>query len=651
MLLFAQFDYHRELSQWELEKGDVRFSISSGISKFVTTKNKFLESKVSLRFATEYWEFGTYIRLNNQINFEIPSDDSFLNISDDQTVFINPNLILTNESYQISKPISLFATRHFGAIDVTVDLSPVFRLERIWTPLINQIDSTTYTISNYEDIRNQADFVSGVLASTTLEPFIFFAGISSLSVARIGDTRSSRMDVVPMIGVGIMNGISWLNLITNFSDVRVQHLQSFYIPWLTEERSVYFRLQGQLSKRLFSSYGASCEVIAPISERMQLSAGYTAVRSKSASFSEKDLKNWYVSVSPPWDEDMESRLPHSSVKIGIQYDLRKESQQSFVQLLRSNFQRTDIYFAKRDFYAYNSVGEIIIRNTASDMVDCRFVLEIEGGLGTYRTEQLRLEPNQTITVPLFLYLPDVTIQKSSETKEMHLSLLERGKEWKVTTVPVTVHEAHHWDGDTKNLHFFLTPEDPTIITNARKILLSSAEMDSSKTVQQRMFFSLKRFITALGRNLKYVSDPTTTFVTDRVQYPVETLEQQAGDCEDLVVYTATSLMSIGYQCAVVDILPASKNRSNNNTQKDVGHVFLLVDTGIETEHAFEINLVDVEWIARKSVNGKSTIWIPVETTVLNKGFDEASRSGVIQYYEHVIAPEEFRQHSVRVVDF
>jgi ABC-type sulfate transport system permease subunit len=47
----------------------------------------------------------------------------------------------------------------------------------------------------------------------------------------------------------------------------------------------------------------------------------------------------------------------------------------------------------------------------------------------------------------------------------------------------------------------------------------------------------------------------------------------------------------------------------------------------------------------------ATIWIPLETTVLSKGFEEAFRNGVVQYYENVLAPDAFSAHSVNVIDF
>jgi predicted transglutaminase-like cysteine proteinase len=645
----AQFDYYRELPSRELNDGDVRFSLTTGISKFVTTENRFLESKASLRFAADRWEYNVVLRLNNQVDFELPGEPGVVDIDEDQVIFLDPNLLLHNQSYHISKPFSFFATRRFGSFDLTADLSPIFRSERLWTPIVNRLDSSTYSITTYEDIREQAEIVSGLLASTSIGPVILFGGASSLSLGHIGDADVTRSSAVPVVGAGLKGIHSWINCVTTLNEWRVQHLQQVDLPW-SPGAPAFLRAQAFINDRQFSSRGGSVDLSVPVTARLQISAGFTSIWSKGRTFSSADLKNWYSSVSSPWDEDMESRLPHSSVKLGMQYDLRKEELRNPVQLMQGNFHHTDIYFAKRDYYAYNAVAGIRVRNTAADPVECQFQVEVEGGIGSYRSERLRMEPDETMDLPLYLYLADASINTPSESRRMSVTVTERGRSWELASTVITLHEPHHWDGDTKNLRFFLTPEDPAIIAASRQMLFSSVTADSSLSLQQRMFISLKQFISAIGKELRYVSDPTTTMMTDRVQFPAETRVQQAGDCEDLVVYVASCLMSVGYQCAVVDLNPGNVSRGNADG-KEIGHVFLLVDTGIETEHATDLGLMDVEWAARRASDGRTTIWVPLETFMLQQGFDKAFRAGASQYFQFVISPNDLSAHSVRVIDF
>ena len=651
LTLTAQYEHHLELPKERIGAGDVQVTFLAGVSKFVTAKNRFLESTAGIRYAAGGWELSTAIRLNNQIDFEIPADGSFLNLAEHETVFIDPNFSLKNESYQISKPFTFSVSRQFGTFRASFDLSPVIRSERLWTPLIERIDSTTYTISSYEDTREQADFIGGFLTETSIDPFIFIAGLNSISFGRVGDARIPASKLQPVIGAGFIGESFRTDMMWNGADVHLQYRHAIFIPSIAEREPILFSVRTNLNRQRYNSAAGSFTAEIPVSDRMEVIAGYFAVRTPDGRFSRSDLQRWYGSVAPPWDDDLESRLPHTSVKVGLQYDLRKEKEKSDIQLVRSTFLQRDIYFSKREFYAYNPVGTITVRNTVNTAAECQFILQIEGGLGSYRTGVIRLQPEESKEIPLFLYLADISIQTSSESSEIELTMIESGREWNMAVVPVTIHEAHHWDGDTRNLHFFLTPEHPAVIEHARKVLLSTADRDTSKSEAQRMFHSLKGFINAVGKDLNYVSDPTTTYVVDRVQYPEETRSARAGDCEDLVVYTASYLMAIGYQCAVVDIMPQKKNGSLHTVQTSPGHVFLLVDTGIESERAVELDLVDVQWVARRSSNGAVTIWIPLETTVLNKGFEEAFRNGVVQYYENVVAPEAFTERSVHVIDF
>lgn len=647
----AQYEHHLELPRERIGMGDVQVTFLTGISKFVTAQNRFLESTAGIRFGAGPWEFSTSIRLNNQIDFEIPADGSFLNLAEHETVFIDPNFSLKNESYQISKPFTFSVSRQFGMFRTSFDLSPVIRSERLWTPLVERIDSTTYTISSYEDSREQADLIGGFLAETSIEPFTLIAGLSSISFGRVGDARIPAAKLQTVLGAGYFGGSYRSDLLWNGNDIYLQYRQSFQFPWIELQEPSMITLRGNVNTQRYESAAFSLLFEVPVSARMELIAGYAYVRTPRNRFSRSDLQRWYSSIAPPWDDDLESRLPHTSIKVGVQYDLRKERTNSDIQLLHSSFTQRDIYFSKRDFYAYNPVGRITVRNTSREIAESQFVLQIEGGLGVYRSGLIRLQPDESKEIPLFLYLADVSIQQPSASAELELTMIESGKDWTLAAVPVTIHEAHHWDGDTRNLHFFLTPEDPAVIEHARKILITTADRDTNKSEFQRMFQSLKGFINNIGKELHYVSDPTTTVVVDRVQYPKETLEARAGDCEDLVVYTASYLMAIGYQCAVVDIMPQRKNGDLDAVPGKPGHVFLLVDTGIESERAKELDLVDVQWVARRSSNGPATIWIPLETTVLSKGFEEAFRNGVVQYYENVLAPDAFSAHSVNVIDF
>jgi hypothetical protein len=139
---------------------------------------------------------------------------------------------------------------------------------------------------------------------------------------------------------------------------------------------------------------------------------------------------------------------------------------------------------------------------------------------------------------------------------------------------------------------------------------------------------------------------------DRVQYPTETMRVASGDCEDLVVYVASHLMAVGIQCALVDLKPVPTGlRLPTAGERSIGHILLLANTGLQTEFASRLGLSEFEFVSRAVSGAPNTLWIPVETTVLNEGFEKAFREGVRQYYREVIERDGVRNGTVHVYDF
>lgn len=120
-----------------------------------------------------------------------------------------------------------------------------------------------------------------------------------------------------------------------------------------------------------------------------------------------------------------------------------------------------------------------------------------------------------------------------------------------------------------------------------------------------------------------------------------------------MVFLASSLMAVGIQTTVVDVRPKIAENISFPTAEpgSVGHVFLLVDTGIAAEFMNELELSDLQGVTRKNAMGKNTIWIPIEATKLASGFAAAFQEGVRQYYREVIENDGVTKGLVHVYDF
>jgi hypothetical protein len=154
------------------------------------------------------------------------------------------------------------------------------------------------------------------------------------------------------------------------------------------------------------------------------------------------------------------------------------------------------------------------------------------------------------------------------------------------------------------------------------------------------FVKARTVIAAFAGKLQYVNDPRLS--ADFVQYPSETLTQRGGDCDDMTVCFASLLSSIGIPTAFVDVIPPG--------HPEQSHIYLLFDTGVEPRFGSSIAGNPKRFVVRRNPQGKETVWIPIETTVVAQGFEEAWSSGAQRYFDDVEIGLGLAHGWVRIVD-
>jgi hypothetical protein len=115
--------------------------------------------------------------------------------------------------------------------------------------------------------------------------------------------------------------------------------------------------------------------------------------------------------------------------------------------------------------------------------------------------------------------------------------------------------------------------------------------------------------------ISYVVDPKSSYAqksaekssVDYLQFPSQTLQYRAGDCDDLSILTCALLESIGIETAFITV---------------PGHIFIAFDTGII---ASEIGAWFANPDALLTHDGK--VWMPVEVTMVRDGFQAAWLKG------------------------
>jgi len=626
----------------------------------------YLSSTLLGNYRMDEASLGFYLNVNKHLLFEIREGPVVIELPDSALLLEQNEIIFPPNSYQIDNPLALCGSYRFNHWEVQLSSRLYTQAETKWGHRLIDAGNKTYYITVENSTYRRADiFLTGAL-SFSKENFSVLAGVSGARAASWGnfsDDALNNLQIVklrPVFRVGVPMFSGTLFGETNTKAAGLSHTIDISIPWVSENRPLVFSSAVQLKFEAPQYESIELSLVLPVHSNVSVAAGYTRAWSNFDLLTKQKFNLWRSSFSSTLNGEPLSGIEHTAVTLGAAVELGSTEIEFPLDLVGAKIFHKNIYSAKKDFYAYNPVGTLELKNRSNRSVMCQVVMELQNNFGSYRSESMKVEPNEVKTVPLFLYLSEEKMSGQSSLTQMDISIQTNEKKHLLSTIPLTLFDVHSWDGNTYGLRYYLTPNEPVIQTNAKRKYLQALTTDSLSTESQRRIAQLRLFLSELGSNLHYLQDPTTSLYVDHVQYPIETMELQSGDCEDLVVYTASHLMAVGIQCAFVDIRPdvgdvplpaASQTNGANAHQRRVGHILLLVNTEIESEQMSEAGLHEFQFVSRASTSGKNTIWLPIETTVLDGGFDKAFAEGVRQYYKEVIEQDGMKKGVVHVYDF
>ncbi len=306
---------------------------------------------------------------------------------------------------------------------------------------------------------------------------------------------------------------------------------------------------------------------------------------------------------------------------------------------------TQIFPASRVEYAIRPIGTASVHNITDRPVNVKvsFALGRYSDAPTESRPQIIL-PGDTAEVPLYAVLNSTlssVTALAAEEADVYVATADHSRPDDHLQTTVIVRGRNDWNGDVRLLRFFVTPDDPAIVSTTReqlllyKPILDTVPSQLQQTTKARILFDeFAKFIT-------YVADPEKT--ADYVQYPKETLQRGGGDCDDLCVCYASLLTSVGISTAFVDVVPPERPQD--------GHLYLLVDTGIDPSMSQLVSDNTNRFVIRTSPEGRESIWLPVETTALKHGFEEAWKTGAEEYVKDVELGPGVLNGWVRVVDY
>jgi transglutaminase-like putative cysteine protease len=306
--------------------------------------------------------------------------------------------------------------------------------------------------------------------------------------------------------------------------------------------------------------------------------------------------------------------------------------------------RGGIYPSAFEALAYRPIGTVRVKNISDQPIEARARFYLERFMDAPTESQpVYLQPGEVTEIP-------ITAVFNERVRDVERMIVREGNVYVSATpaeeyddrsaTPVLIHGRNDWDGSVYSLRYFVTPDDPAVIRYTRDILLQHRDSVHVVSSELEPFRKAQVLLDAFAGKLVYVSDPKQS--ADFVQYPSETLQLRGGDCDDMTTCFSSLLNSVGISTAFVDVVPPEDSSKS--------HIFLLFDTGVEPKFGNAISLNPKRYVVRKGQKGNESIWIPVETTVITRGFDAAWSQGAQEYFDNVELGLGLIKGWVKVVD-
>jgi hypothetical protein len=288
-----------------------------------------------------------------------------------------------------------------------------------------------------------------------------------------------------------------------------------------------------------------------------------------------------------------------------------------------------IYPSASEMLAYKPIGTVRIRNISHKPINARVSFFVDRIMDSpTESPATYIAAGEEAEMPLMaVFNEQVKKVRALTVREgdvyVNASPAEQYDDKSQTRLVILNRNA--WSGDSKSLRYFVTPDDPAILRYSRDVLLEHRDSLSHVPSRLEAFAKARVLVNSFAGKILHVNDPKLT--ADFVQYPSETLQIRGGDCDDMTVCFASLLSSIGISTAFVDVVPPD--------HPEKSHIYMLFDTGVEPRYGASISENPKRSIVRRNSAGLETLWLPLETTVATRGFDEAWTSGAQEYFDDV----------------
>ena len=338
------------------------------------------------------------------------------------------------------------------------------------------------------------------------------------------------------------------------------------------------------------------------------------------------------SRSVPRTEQVQPELPresNSAPSVGTDVNGRETAENVRQDLLLLNAGFNLVFPVFYRYYDEHPVGTATFtNNSALTISGIELVVNIPRFMDVPQKQTVvdQLGPGEELQIPLTILFNDGLLGVTEGTRvacEFRVSYQVGGttRDYTVdTALNIADRNAMTWDDDRKAASF-VTAKEPTVLAFARNVasvVRSSGYLGVNSSLRTGM--AMLEAMAAYGIN--YVIDPTTphselseqSLSVDFLQFPRQTFQFKAGDCDDLSILYVSNLEAVGIECAFLTI---------------PGHLYSAFSTGLSMQQARRAFSTTADMI-----NHDGIAWIPVETTLLQEGFLEAWRVGARQWREY-----------------
>lgn len=272
------------------------------------------------------------------------------------------------------------------------------------------------------------------------------------------------------------------------------------------------------------------------------------------------------------------------------------------------------------------IGEVVLaNNTNLPKPNATLTVYVENLMDEPTEQKMKpLSSYSNTTIPLRAVFTESILQvteKQTMQARLRLTYQHEGQSEIVEkTVSFTMQSrnAIKWK-DKRRLAAFIEPRDPQIIDYTKTIDRLFKD-EPTYDLPLNVVTALQNYTVLKDQNYTYSVDPQTDFslvsrdpsMLDYCQYPEQTMQRKAGDCDDLVTLYLSTLANAGVSTGYVDI---------------PGHVMSAFDAGISPDELSGSALPREDVVVNQD-----KVWIPVETTLLGTApFLTAWEKGIERY--------------------